>query len=77
MKLRFSIVPNNGDYRIQKSESEKPKLGSGLRFGFAEACDTVTGFPCGTLFQDFDALKALQDVPFGTSGTGGAQASML
>jgi hypothetical protein len=52
-------------------------MGSGLRFGFAQAGDTVAGFPCRTLFQDFDSLKALEDVPFRASGTGCAQTSML
>jgi len=48
-----------------------------LAFGFAEAGDAVTGFPLAALFEEFDALEALEDIAFCASGAGGSEAAML
>ena len=48
-----------------------------LAFGLAEAGDAVAGFPLAALFEEFDALEALEDVAFGASGAGGSETAML
>jgi hypothetical protein len=45
--------------------------------GFAQAGDSIAVFPLAALFEDFDALEALEDVPFCAGSAGGAQAAML
>jgi hypothetical protein len=45
--------------------------------GFAQAGDSIAVFPLAAFFEDFDALEALEDVPFRAGCAGGAQAAML
>jgi hypothetical protein len=46
-------------------------------FGLAEASDAVAFFPLAAFFEDFEALKALQDIPFSAQSGSCAQAAML
>ena len=46
-------------------------------FGFAEAGDAVAGFPLAAFFEEFEALKAFEHIPFTAQSGGCAQAAML
>jgi hypothetical protein len=50
---------------------------SGLAFGLAQTSHAVAGFPLTALFEEFDALEALEDVALCTRGAGGAETTML
>ena len=50
---------------------------SGVRLGLAEADHFVALFPKAAFLEQFDALVALQDIPFRAQGAGSAQAAML
>jgi hypothetical protein len=49
----------------------------GLRFGLAQAHYAVALFPLAAFLEQFDALKALQDISFRAGRAGRAQAAML
>jgi len=51
--------------------------GLGFAFGFAKAGDAVAFFPLTAFFENFEALKALEHVPFAAQSGGCAQAAML
>ena len=51
--------------------------GLGFRLGLAKTDDLVTGLELATLLQEFDTLKTLQHVAFGSDCTGAFQAAML
>jgi len=53
------------------------KFRSGFAFGFAKAGDAVARFPLAAFFEDFEALKALEHVPFAAQSGGCPQAAML
>jgi len=60
-----------------ESEVRHPQANSSLGLGLSEAGHTVTGFPLIALFQQRNALEALEDVPFRAGGAGGAEAAVL
>lgn len=50
---------------------------SGVGLRFAQAGDAVALFPLTALFEDFQALKALEDIAFSAQGGGRAKTAML
>lgn len=68
---------------VLKTASPKPKArgaksgGLGLRHGFTQADDLVTGLELTALFQEFHAFKPLQNVALDGDGAGAFQAAML
>jgi hypothetical protein len=48
-----------------------------VRLGLAKANDLVPGFEQPAAFEDFDALKAFQDVPLGRDGALAFETAML
>ena len=56
--------------RLASRPTKKLLRGLGLNAGFAQAGDTIAFFPLAALFQDFDALEALQNIPLRTQGAG-------
>ena len=51
--------------------------GLGVGLGLAETCDAIALFPLAALFQDSDALKALENVALFSRGARGTQTTML
>ena len=60
-------------HRFGASTLDKSRFG----LGFAKAGDAVALFPLAAFFEDFHALKALEDVAFGGDLAGAFQASVL
>ncbi len=52
-------------------------MGLDVGLGLAETGDAVAFFPLATLFQDGDALEALEDVAFDDDAGGTLEAFML
>jgi hypothetical protein len=53
------------------------KFPLGFAFGFAEASNAVAFFPLAAFFEELEAFKALQNIPFSAQSGGCAQAAML
>ena len=51
--------------------------GLGLRFGFAEAGDTLSRFPLTALLEQLKPFKTLEHISFSTQGGRRAQTPML
>jgi hypothetical protein len=49
----------------------------GFAFGFAQACDAVAFLPLAPLLQKFNALKALEHIPFAAQCGSRSQTTML
>jgi hypothetical protein len=45
---------------------------SGFRLGLAQTSHAITRLPLAALFEEFDALEALQDISFCAKTAGGA-----
>jgi len=53
------------------------RINSSFPFGLAQACDSVARFPLAPFLQQFETLKAFEDVAFATQVGGRAQTAML
>jgi hypothetical protein len=62
-------------FRVPRSEFFRTGLLRG--FSLAEISDAVALFPLAALFEDGDALKALEHVAFAAQGGRGAETGML
>src|SRR6185503_2511528 len=73
---RILSLRHFGESEMRNLQIRNPWL-SDLRFGLAQAGDSVARLPLAALLEDFDALKPLEHVPLCAGGAGGAQAAML
>jgi hypothetical protein len=48
-----------------------------FRFCFAQASDTITGFPLTALFKQFDALKSFENIALGAQSARATETGML
>jgi hypothetical protein len=63
--------------RPRPRESPGFGAGSGVRLGLAQSGHAVPLFPLTAFFEDFHALKALEDAAFAAEHGGGTKASVL
>ncbi len=67
--VRASSSGTYGESAGKRGNAASGATGS-LRFGLPQPYDAVAGFPLAALFKQFDALEALEHVPFGAGGAG-------